>query len=353
MPAEAFCEGGFPLFTTSSFFTKMYIMNNMQEHSLPRQITTFEFKLIGELTIHQFVYLAFGSVLALVLYFAVPAVLYINIAIAALPALLGIGFAFVPINDRPMDIWLRNMIKRLTSPTQYYFKKNNAPPKIMLGITLPPRDVLQQHLLAQQKLNTYLQNKPRATPKEDMDVIDKAYDEKKKKLQAVMMGTSVTSHESRVVSPEPGTLSLEPKTPVLPLTDQQDIQTLRQSDTKSVDPRPATRDTQPVTTDPRPVTSDPRPATRDPQPSTSFVVRGEVYAGTGLPLEGILAYVKQGDKIVRLFRTDAHGVFVNNLPIPKGDYVLNLEDPRKIYSFDTMKIDGTLPNIVVFAHKQS
>ena len=129
----------------------------MQEHPIPRQITTFEFKLIGEMTVKQFGYLAFGIACAAILYFLAPKVLFLNLILAIILAALGFGFAFVPINDRPMDIWLKNMFKRLFSPTQYFYRKNNQPPKILLGLQLPPREVLLQHVKAQQSLNEYLQ----------------------------------------------------------------------------------------------------------------------------------------------------------------------------------------------------
>ena len=129
----------------------------MQEHPIPRQITTFEFKLIGELTIKQFGFLAFGVALAALLFFLAPKIFFLNFILAAVPAVLGIGFAFVPVNDRPMDVWLRNLFRRLSSPTQYFYRKHNPPPKILLGLQLPPREVLLQHIKAQQSLNEYLQ----------------------------------------------------------------------------------------------------------------------------------------------------------------------------------------------------
>ncbi len=131
----------------------------MIEHPVPRQITTFEFKLIGELTVKQFGYLLFGSIAAIVVYFLVPSFAFLNFVAAAIPALIGIAFAFVPINERPLETWLKNFITRLISPTQYFFKKHNRPPKILMGVTLPPRDLSKQHLLAKQKLEEYMQNK--------------------------------------------------------------------------------------------------------------------------------------------------------------------------------------------------
>lgn len=50
--------------------------------------------------------------------------------------LLGFGLAFVPIEERPLDVWLTSFVKRVYLPTQYVWKKQNLPPEILLQ--LPP-----------------------------------------------------------------------------------------------------------------------------------------------------------------------------------------------------------------------
>src|SRR3989344_5778848 len=88
----------------------------MEQHPMPRQITTFEFKLIGFLTLKQFIYLVLFIPLGFIAYKLI-AIPLLNILIAALVAGLGVAFAFVPINDRPLDVWIKNLTKRLTSAT--------------------------------------------------------------------------------------------------------------------------------------------------------------------------------------------------------------------------------------------
>ena len=127
----------------------------MEQHAVPRQITTFEFKLIGFLTIKQFGYLVFFALIAVFFYFAMPFPL--NIIIAVLAFLIGVFIVFVPINDRPVDIWIKNMFRKLFSPSQYFYHKKNAPPDFLKNVFIyPPPQIIASHIDAQNKLASYL-----------------------------------------------------------------------------------------------------------------------------------------------------------------------------------------------------
>lgn len=278
----------------------------MQEHPIPRQITTFEFKLIGELTLKQFTYLAFGSVITIIVYFIVPGFFYINFLFAAIPAAIALGFAFVPINDRPMDVWLKNLVVRLTSPTQYYFKKNNAPPKILLGVTLPPRQLQQQHMEAKQKLNAYLESKPKTSAADNVTTLSDSYEAKKKQMQELITNTAV-------VTPQP--VVNVPTTP-----EGKNFNNL-----------------------PKEILTEVNKGT--------FTLSGAVISPSGVLLSGIMVYLKKEAEVIRLFRTNEEGQFVNNIPIPLGQYVLECEDPTKKYVFDRLNVDGSKPVLEVFAQK--
>src|SRR5437763_879990 len=99
------------------------ILIYMEQHPVPRQITTFEFKLIGFMTLTQFIYLIVFVPAAYIVYqlFPVP---ILNILLAFVVAMMGVALAFAPIQGRPLDVWVRNIAKRLTSPTQYFYHKD-------------------------------------------------------------------------------------------------------------------------------------------------------------------------------------------------------------------------------------
>ena len=132
------------------------ILKYMEQHPIPRQITTFEFKLIGFLTLRQFLYLVISLPIAYVLFRIIPIPL-LNILAAGVCAAFGAALAFLPINDRPMEVWIRNFIKRLNSPTQYTYMKHNSPLYFLrnLYFVSDPHRVLA-HVESQEKLAAYL-----------------------------------------------------------------------------------------------------------------------------------------------------------------------------------------------------
>ena len=77
------------------------------------------------MTVKQFGYLAGGAILAYISY-KLPLPFFFTWPLATVFALGGIGFAFVPIEDRPMDIWVLSFIKSVYSPTQFTWSRNNG-----------------------------------------------------------------------------------------------------------------------------------------------------------------------------------------------------------------------------------
>jgi hypothetical protein len=94
----------------------------IQQHPLPQDISSYRFRLIGDMTIKQFASLAVCIILALITYsFPLPFFFKYPIVFAFL--LLGVGMAFVPVQGRSLDVWLVAFIKSIYSPTQYTWKK--------------------------------------------------------------------------------------------------------------------------------------------------------------------------------------------------------------------------------------
>jgi hypothetical protein len=94
----------------------------MDNHPIPQDITGFEFKLIGNMTLKQFAYIAGGAILGLVFY-ASPIFFLIKIILALASVGAGAAFAFVPFEGRPLDLMIKNFIKAVFNPTQYVYQK--------------------------------------------------------------------------------------------------------------------------------------------------------------------------------------------------------------------------------------
>ncbi len=116
----------------------------MEQHPVPQNVTTFQFRLIGDMTIKQFGYLAGGAILAYICY-KLPLPFFFTWPMATIAALAGVGFAFVPVEERPMDIWVMSFIKNVYNPTQFVWEKTAEPPKPAPAAPPAPRPVVAPH----------------------------------------------------------------------------------------------------------------------------------------------------------------------------------------------------------------
>lgn len=93
----------------------------MENHPIPQDITGFQFKLIGDMTIKQFAYLAGGSIMAWII-FSLPITYFLRFPLSLLFVFFGISFAFLSIEGRPMDTMILNFIRATFSPTKYVYQ---------------------------------------------------------------------------------------------------------------------------------------------------------------------------------------------------------------------------------------
>ncbi len=108
----------------------------MEQHPVPQDVTGFQFRLIGDITLKQFGYLVGGVIVGYICTKLVLIPSLLRWPIGGFFVLLGVGLAFLPIEERPLDRWLMAFFKRIYSPTQYVWKKQNLPPDILLH-TMP------------------------------------------------------------------------------------------------------------------------------------------------------------------------------------------------------------------------
>ncbi|MCL4384540.1 hypothetical protein M1116_03735 [Patescibacteria group bacterium] len=94
----------------------------MEQHPIPQQITSYEFKLVGDMTLKQFGKAAGGIIIALLLNTS-HLVFFIKWPLMLVSASTGLAMAFVPFQDRPLETWIFSFIKSIYSPTIYIWKK--------------------------------------------------------------------------------------------------------------------------------------------------------------------------------------------------------------------------------------
>lgn len=133
----------------------------MQQHPVPQNITGFEFKLIGFLTLRQFGYLAAAGIFTFILYSAKIPILVI-LVIAGPLDLLALALAFLPVNGQPFERAMAAFIKTIYSPNVRVWHRE---PKV-LGFLEPQFSIYLQSqsntsgepriLSDRSKLNAYL-----------------------------------------------------------------------------------------------------------------------------------------------------------------------------------------------------
>src|SRR3989344_2028881 len=113
----------------------------MEQHPVPQHISSYEFKLVGDMTLKQFFQLAGGVVISLIIY-ASPTTPVIKWPLVLFFAGIGAALAFLPIQERPLSVWLLAFIRAVYSPTQYSFVPGQSEEVFRVGSNLPKAEIL-------------------------------------------------------------------------------------------------------------------------------------------------------------------------------------------------------------------
>jgi hypothetical protein len=100
----------------------------MEQHPIPQNVSSYQFKLVGDMTLKQFFQLAGGILVAIIIY-SLPLLGIIKWPLAIISVLLGVGLAFLPFEERPLERWIFAFFRAIYSPTIFSWKKTNAPVK--------------------------------------------------------------------------------------------------------------------------------------------------------------------------------------------------------------------------------
>ena len=371
----------------------------MENHPIPQDVTGFQFKLIGNMTVKQFAYLAVGVVLAWVC-LQFPIYFIIKFPISAFFGILGASLAFLPVEGRPLDAMISHFIKALFSPTQFVYQKTGgrlyfpSPRTTTLKsqqIQPPPQtDKLRAYLQAvphTQKnklddkeanflasftnlsLNTNMHSVPQAKktipvinsiiqakipppvvkPPQDKknteqnlentaEVLKKTLEEAKIQEQALRKQSIDSSAAHKQV------LDLEKKLQEISSQKEelaQQLASLRQkmdSDKNVFTPSIAHQknETKNVKSIPQSMSKNIGLPTT---PTAPNIITGIIKDPRGNTLANILVEVKDKEgNPVRAFKTNGLGRFLSATPLFNGTYTIIFEDPKNQHKFDAIEI---------------
>ncbi|MBI4067333.1 PrgI family protein [Candidatus Gottesmanbacteria bacterium] len=353
----------------------------MEQHPIPRNISGFQFHLVGDMTLKQFGYLAGGIIVAYLL-FKSPFPSIFTLPLAGLSALAGFAFAFVPIQERSLDRWLIAFIKSVYSPTQYLWKKANPPLAILTQhisqtVSVKNPQTTTNHQVANQKLNAYLSSLPLPLDK-TINKKEKAYIDKTLSLFTNQPSQVHIAPPSPIIAaPKPPSVSQKPPPPKPtippppPKTDNnlsllekklQDIieekeklvaelaalrsEKIKTDEIKPLPPRPIIQESAP----PKPIQEAISPKTiassqvkdvagMPSVPTVGNIILGVVRDNLNMLLPGIIISVKDLTGMpVRALKTNKLGQFASATPLANGDYIIEIEDPQNRFIFDQIKI---------------
>lgn len=103
-----------------------------EQHPVPQNISSYQFRLIGDMTIKQFMELAGGAVVGLLFYASpLPGIFKWPFILASV--IFGAALAFLPIQDRPLEQWVLAFLRAIYSPTIFVWQPSTAPAQYYQG----------------------------------------------------------------------------------------------------------------------------------------------------------------------------------------------------------------------------
>lgn len=362
----------------------------MESHPVPQNITSFEFKLIGDMTLKQFAYLAFGLTTAyLTFVFIFPQNPIIAIPIIGLSSLLGASFAFIPIADRPLDHWVKAYFKAVYSPTkrlwlnpkikiaaddpffqnrlENYLHKQGFPPVVSSSQTPKVNPAFTISRIKSEPLKTSAPAPSSSTPQNQQQqkpILVPTTEEKLAELvklakDAQLLQTKTIELNRQIASSPSGRQAVETEKlkqyheglniisgQLERLSGQIEEENKKSGLTQpQVEPKVT-----PQQTAPDPTTKKQTVPTLTSSPN---IINGIVTDAQGNYAEGVIVIIhNKGGLPVRAIKTNKLGQFTGATPLPPGEYTVTMEKETLEFNPITTILNNTvLPPIQIRAQK--
>jgi hypothetical protein len=326
----------------------------IERHPLPQQIASYEFQLVGEMTLRQFAFLGGGLTVAFLIYLSgMPGLVKWPLIIGS--AALGAAFAFVPLNDQPLTRWVVIFFKSIFSPTQLIWQKRIpqaeaiqpkpsafAPPKAAKAMP-----IIQKKPAVSTRLMEYFQAFPQP-PAEEM--IDKQ--EAQRASRIVSMFQSVTTPTVPYIPPIPRPIpqqpispptprpipSLKPPTPKIIPQKPQFVPPIQPATKPSVAPAKVVLPEAPWKAEKPTVEAKTSTVLPFPHPPTDpNILTGMVLGKNGEIIEGAIIEIRDEKGLpVRALKTNKLGQFQTVTPLQNGAY--EIETEKEGYQFEILRV---------------
>ncbi len=364
----------------------------MEAHPVPQNVTSFQFKLVGDMTIKQFAYLASGIVVAYILFiFLTPSAPIIAWPLIIMFSLTGAAFAFLPIGYRSLDYWLIAFLRAVYSPTKQTWSKNNkgygeeplfksrltmflSPVGQPSPITNPPIPALRP-LTSMQPNNTPpifapkaeipFRTVPQPEPKEALpsqEELQKTVELAKEaqNLQIKIIENERKLNQIKEAAGQPQTINVDYSREIANvLANLQQLINQASEIKQRLADIDTTQPTIPLQEQPKErvkiTVTTPQKPKQTQLMLTTFpnVINGIVKDSENNYLEGVVVVIYDKEGLpVRALKTNKLGQFSGSTPLPNGVYTIELEKDNLV--FDALQIElvgSVIPPLAIAAKK--
>jgi hypothetical protein len=331
----------------------------MENHPIPQQISSYQFRLVGDMTLKQFFQVGGGALIAILLYSSGLPV-YIKWPLLVISFLLGVALAFFPLEDRPLSKWLFLFMKSVYAPTLYIWMANTQKPQYFQPegantpvvtpqplVELPPvaapgtpisLDKNEEQFLS--KVDT-LDTSPSQTPSLQIPEPTQTQEGFVVKQEELPSENQEEETKQPLTVPEAPTIALEKHEETQPLPEKAqpldvgtDINPMSGTTVLNTNAAQFSLDASP-----------PMPPTRE------NVIVGQVMDNTGKIVENAILEVKDAEgRAARALRSNKLGHFMTVTPLSNGTYTIETDKEGLVFDPITLDANGTIiPPIAIRA----
>ena len=349
----------------------------MEAHPVPQNVTSFEFRLIGDMTLKQFIYLCIGAGTAYIffVFLAIPAP-FLAWPVIVISSFLGVAFAFIPIAGRPLDHWTNAFLKTIYSPTKMVWSKNkviyNSNPIFTqrLNLFFTGQNIIQSSLDlgALSAAKASIPYSPPTIQKPQIKQAPSIHEElpSSKELQkTVELAKQAQSLQIKILENqrELGRIKQTTKNPGADVqSSTQEFTNVFNDLTKLMsEAEQIKKELSSITQEPEPlapvkiqvVTPPKQKQTRLTLTTFPNVINGVVVDSQNNYLEAVVVVIHDKDGLpVRALKTNKLGQFTGSTPLPNGTYTIELEKENLIFDVLQIQLEGkVLPPLNISAKK--
>ncbi len=323
----------------------------MEQHAVPQEISSYQFHLVGDMTLKQFLELA-GGVLVGVLIYALPIIGIIKWPLILFSAGAGAALAFIPFEERPLEQWVFAFFRSIYSPT--IFNWDNTVKGEMFGAESPEQGA--QASMQGQTTKTVFPNKLEEEEVSFLSKVSKLFTPNLTTIEVTPAAQTVQSTVQSVqvtppsvdkvqtIAPQQAKIEVPTTAPVYvpaaaqptpaPLTGtgqqvtQIPVQTAQVAQT--IIPGQYTPNVTPAQFS--------QAAAGPSAPEIANTLTGQVLEVSGKIVEGAILEIRDGSgRPVRALKTNKAGHFLSVTPLTNGKYQLIAE--KEGLSFDPISFD--------------